>query len=132
MNRDPAGASEERKRKERLGFVILQHLQTLTADAAGALLPELIATDLAMPVDETREILAMLTEQGFVAWDGGAGAALATKEGEDYVLRLAGRRRSVRFQKINSGRSSYSGEDRTAGRSAQFAPYRGSHGREQR
>jgi hypothetical protein len=131
MNRDPTEPDEVKKRQERLGFVVLQHILTLTDDAAGALLPELIATDLAIPLDETRDILAMLTDKGFIAWDGGAGTALATKEGENYVLRVAGRRRSVRFHSIGNGGSFRSGKESTK-RSAQSAASRSPPGREQR
>ncbi len=106
MDRDPARAGDEAKRKERLGFIVLQHIHTLTDEAAGALLPELIATDLAINLGETRELLTALVDQGFVAWDGGNGTALSTREGANYVLRVAGRRRSVRFHSIGTGTSS--------------------------
>jgi hypothetical protein len=90
----------ELHRRERLGYVVLQHIHTFTPDAAAALQPELIANSLVMTIEETREILEMLADQGFIEWNGAAGAAVITAEGANYLLRQAGRRRSVRFRSI--------------------------------
>ena len=92
--------SGELRRKERLGFIVLQHIHTLDSEPALALLPDVIASTLAITPGETREILTMLAAQGYVGWTGPDGPAALTDEGEDYLLRRADRRRSVRFKWI--------------------------------
>jgi len=90
----------------------------MTRDASSSLLPDLIAADLAMTVEETREILGILADQKFVDWKGASGVALVTPDGENYLLRVAGRRRSVRFKRIGfpgfASRSGMEQEDVTA------------------
>lgn len=100
MRREGARPATESERKERLGYVILQHLDTLVDDATGTLVADHIAADLAIPARELREILDMLARRGFIDWDGARGHALPTTEGSDYLARAAGRRRSVRFHAI--------------------------------
>ncbi len=100
MRRPGARAATESERKERLGYVILQHLDTFVDDATGTLVADHIAADLAIPADELHEILDMLTRRGFIDWDGTRGHALPTTEGSDYLAHTAGRRRSVRFHAI--------------------------------
>ncbi len=94
----------EAHRKERLSYVVLQHVQNLAGDAGGSLAASQIAADLAIPAAELREILEMLTRRDLVEWDGTGGVAIPTHEGTDYLRRAAGRRRSVRFQAITRPR----------------------------
>lgn len=104
MEPPPDRYGGETRRKERLGYVVLQHVHNLAEDAGGALSAHQIAADLAIPAAELREILEMLTRRGLVEWDGTGGVALPTRAGMDYLTRAAGRRRSVRFQAITRSR----------------------------
>ena len=90
----------ETRRKERLGYIVLQHVHTFSAEPSLALSPDNIASALAITYDEVREILTKLAEQGFVSWAAPNAAVLVTREGEDYLLHGAARRRSVRFRSI--------------------------------
>jgi hypothetical protein len=100
MRRQWARPVTEAERKERLGYVVLQHLDTLVDEAAGNLETDNIAADLAIPPEELRDILDMLTVRGLIDWDGTRGLALPTPRGSDYLARVADRRRSVRFNTI--------------------------------
>lgn len=100
MRRQSARPVTDTERRERLGYVVLQHLDTLVGDATGSLAAEHIAADLAIPAEELREILDMLAVRGFIDWDGTRGPALPTPRASEYLARVAGRRRSVRFHSI--------------------------------
>ena len=87
-------ATEE---KERIGFILLQHVYTLACEGQGLLIPTRIAADLALGVDEVVQLVTHLADEGFLEWEGmGRPVGIAPK-GVDYIERLALRRRSLRL-----------------------------------
>jgi hypothetical protein len=90
--RDPA--AEE---KERLSFILLQHVYSLACEGDGLLVPTKIAADLALPPDQVVQLIAHLTYEGFLDWEGTGRPVGITQKAIDYIDRLALRRRSLRL-----------------------------------
>ena len=87
-------AVEER---ERISFILLQHVYSLACEGYGLLVPAKIALDLALPPEEMVQIIAHLTYQGFLEWEGTGRPVAISQKGVDYIEHLAHRRRSLRL-----------------------------------
>ena len=90
--RDPA--AEER---ERISFILLQHVYSLACEGQGLLVPSRIAADLALPSAQVLQLLSHLTYEGFLEWDGTGQPVGISQKAIDYIDRLALRRRSLRL-----------------------------------
>ena len=90
--RDPA--IEER---ERLSFIVLQHLYSLADDEEADLMRiGRVASELALPTEDAVQIVAHLTYAGFLAWEGTGRPVRITAKGSGYIEELAHRRHSLR------------------------------------
>jgi hypothetical protein len=87
-------ATEE---KERISFILLQHVYSLACEGQGWLVVGKIAADLALPVAEVVQIVAHLTYAGFLEWEGTGRPVGITQKGVDYIEHLAHRRHSLRL-----------------------------------
>jgi hypothetical protein len=96
MNEPARARDEVCERKERIGFVVLQHLLTIAGEDAVPRVPGYIAADLALPFEEAVEVLELLAEEGMISWAAWTGPVQVTTAGAEYVTARAGRRRSVR------------------------------------
>lgn len=84
--------------KERLSFIILQHVYSLSEDpeAEEALRLGRIATDLDIAPPELVQLIAHLTYVGFLHWESTGRPIGITRKGTDYIDTLAHRRHSLR------------------------------------
>jgi hypothetical protein len=83
--------------KERTGFILLQHVYSLACEGQGLLLAGKIAADLALPPSRVVELVAHLTYEGFLVWEGTGRPVGISQKGVDYIEHLALRRRSLRL-----------------------------------
>ena len=83
--------------KERISFILLQHVYSLACEGQGVLVPSKIASDLALPAAEVVQLIAHLTYQGFLEWEGTGRPVGISQKGVDYIERLAHRRRTLRL-----------------------------------
>ena len=92
-------AAEE---NERLSFIILQHVYSLDpgegmeTSGEGELLVGRVAADLGLPASRAVQLVAHLTYAEFLSWEGTGRPVRITAKGNDYIERLAHRRRSLR------------------------------------
>lgn len=90
--RDP-----DRERKERLTFIVLQHVESLGSETSTQPIPPRIADELAMDCFELEELLEALAAAELIVWTGGRDAVRIAPAGTEYVRTGARRRRSVRL-----------------------------------
>ena len=90
--RDPA--AEE---KERISFILLQHVYSLACEGNGVLAVAKIASDLALPPAQLVQVVAHLTYAGFLVWEGTGRPVGISQKGVDYIEHLAHRRHSLRL-----------------------------------
>jgi hypothetical protein len=87
----------ETEEKERISFILLQHVYSLSREDDGVLVVGRIASALALPVAEVVQIVAHLTYTGFLSWEGTGRPVGITEKGIEYIEHLAHRRHSLRL-----------------------------------
>lgn len=87
-------AAEER---ERISFILLQHVYSLSCEGQAVLVVGKIASDLALPVATVVQLVAHLTYAGFLQWEGTGRPVTIAQKGVEYIERLAHRRRTLRL-----------------------------------
>ena len=87
---------DNRVRKERSSFVLLQHLYSLSQELPGPLSARRLAAELGFTIQEEFACAKLLARTGLAKWDEIDQLTL-TRAGRDYIERDARRRRSVRL-----------------------------------
>lgn len=85
------------ERLERDSFVVLQHAYNWQSEDGRRLSAWVIGSDLGLSPGDCTAIIGQLAFQGYLTWSGSGPGLRISPLGIDYVERLAGRRRSVRF-----------------------------------
>ena len=87
-------AAEE---KERVSFILLQHVYSLACEGRGVVAVGRLASDLGLPVGFAVQVVAHLTYADFLAWEGTGRPVGITEKGVQYIERLGHRRHPLQL-----------------------------------